>query len=1059
MNSSKAKNDLIEIQAKFELEQAKNRALLCGVDYALWGYNLETGSQEQYKKLKGKWSNTFLDVPDFRNTMRTLGIIHPNDMSVFDAYCDSLERGECNTSFELRMLSDDDGVIWIRYESLQVCNKGGKPWIVVGTTKDITRKKMDDLSFMKRFRTDKLTGLYNQSAAYEVISNKLSMLPKKGNVALIIVDIDNFKAINLEHSAAFGDYIIEAVSQIIKDSGKQNDIIGRIGGDQFIIFSYDFQERADIDRYIERMLSRIRGNVYNRDVYVTASAGIAVLEESMTLAELYRAADLALYDIKHKAKDSYSFFTNEYTGAAFHGKTQIKHNMSSDNSDTDSATPMLNSVLQRVYDFAFDVYSNRSDSADKIQAILGFIGSTFNLHRIFVVQSYHEHDAYIAAEWYNEKSVPLSYEYRENYIANYQRITGYYASNDAFVCNDISTFKYKFLENKNKIGTAKAFVSYGIYDGLRLVGSICFEDCAGPREWTPEEISALMSIKKMVGTYVVNITSQTKVENERYYSRIIQDVNNISSFVINPQTFEVKHIENAAKKTYPKLKLGMKCYEAIVDRDEPCKVCPMLMVSEENPKYTIESYIKKKQKWVSQNATFIKRSNGEQECLMCISDITTFMTSVQSKDKLTGVLTYDGFEVETTKILEETDDEFAIVSFKIFNFRSINDDFGYEIGNDVLKTTAEKLTLSLGKLERIARVSASNFMGLYKYNSRMSWTILNKLDYLFRVVQDEIQKRYPKLTFHYMCGIYPIDRSDYKLSVAIDRANMAMKTLSDGRYLLKNSLVIFDDELNAVIKERKNIERDMYSALRNHEFVIYYQPKVNLITGKIYGAEALVRWVKADGRIISPSVFVPIFEQNEFILEMDLYVYKRVFSQMRKWIDKGIKVPVISINVSRLHLRGDDFPEHLEKIVDAYNIPHNYIEVELTESTFFKNLDHLIGVMNNLRERGFKISVDDFGTGYSTLNLISVLPIDVLKLDGNFFMKNELSDKNRKVIESILSLAKELNLSVVSEGVETKEQVAFLRKHCCDAVQGYYFYKPMDAKSFDHLLEIVDLEE
>jgi EAL domain-containing protein (putative c-di-GMP-specific phosphodiesterase class I) len=280
-----------------------------------------------------------------------------------------------------------------------------------------------------------------------------------------------------------------------------------------------------------------------------------------------------------------------------------------------------------------------------------------------------------------------------------------------------------------------------------------------------------------------------------------------------------------------------------------------------------------------------------------------------------------------------------------------------------------------------------------------------------------------------------------------------MKKITNGRFVNQSEIRTFDDEMNEELSARKEIERNMYSALRNGEFQVFYQPKVELDSEKIYGAEALVRWVKPNGEVIPPSLFVPIFEENEFIVEMDFYVYDVVLRDMRRLMDEGCKLPIISLNASRQHFLGDDFPDKFCRLVNKYKIPHECIELEITEMSMFNNVDHLIGIINNLRrENGFRISVDDFGSGYSSLNLISLLPVDVIKIDGKFFMSNEMTGKNKKVIETILQLASTLDFDTVSEGVETKEQIEFLKRTNCSAVQGYFYYRPMTFEKFKELM-------
>ena len=287
---------------------------------------------------------------------------------------------------------------------------------------------------------------------------------------------------------------------------------------------------------------------------------------------------------------------------------------------------------------------------------------------------------------------------------------------------------------------------------------------------------------------------------------------------------------------------------------------------------------------------------------------------------------------------------------------------------------------------------------------------------------------------------------------AIDRGVSAKKTVSDRAYYNRNHIVFFDGEMSRQIKERRNIEANMMAALENNEFKVYYQPKVSIESGKVVGAEALVRWIRPSGEIISPGKFVPIFEENGFITDMDFAIYRNAISDIAKWLEHDIEVPLVSLNVSRFHLSDDNFCTKLNDLVDSYKVPHKYIELEITESLLTDNIDYLVDMVTKLKEMGFRISIDDFGSGYSSLNLITQLPFDTLKIDGGFFLKNELTDKNKKVISSVVTLAKSLNLETVSEGVETQPQVDFLKELGCDMVQGYFYYKPMPSNAFEELL-------
>ncbi|MDL0334377.1 EAL domain-containing protein, partial [Clostridioides difficile] len=282
----------------------------------------------------------------------------------------------------------------------------------------------------------------------------------------------------------------------------------------------------------------------------------------------------------------------------------------------------------------------------------------------------------------------------------------------------------------------------------------------------------------------------------------------------------------------------------------------------------------------------------------------------------------------------------------------------------------------------------------------------------------------------------------------MDRANTARKTIKGGH---KNSFAFYDKEMHKKILKEKEIENSMVDALNNGEFIVYFQPKYSLSDYQIIGAEALVRWDNPQKGLIPPIEFIPVFERNGFIVNIDFYVFEEVCKKIREWMDEGQKVVPISVNLSRMHFVNSNFIEKFKLIVDKYKIPTRLIELELTETAVLDNIEGLLDTMNNLKEKGFVISMDDFGTGYSSLNLLKELPVDILKLDRAFFTEKDESNNEKIVISNVIKMAKELKMKVISEGVETISQVEFLKQIGCDMVQGYLFSKPMPVKEFEKI--------
>lgn len=284
----------------------------------------------------------------------------------------------------------------------------------------------------------------------------------------------------------------------------------------------------------------------------------------------------------------------------------------------------------------------------------------------------------------------------------------------------------------------------------------------------------------------------------------------------------------------------------------------------------------------------------------------------------------------------------------------------------------------------------------------------------------------------------------------IDRANLALRKIKGSH---DSAFYIYNDTIRNKLIMKREIENDMNAALENHEFKVFIQPKYCLQTRQIIGGEALVRWQHPTKGMISPFDFISIFEKNGFVTKLDMYVLETVCQKQQQWIAEGHKPQPIAINQSKLHFFNPNFIEELKNILSNYQIHPSLIELEFTESAVFDNIDTLLEVMEQLRKLGLKLSIDDFGTGYSSLNMLKDIEVDTLKLDRGFLMDTENEKRKKIIIQAIIDMAKTLSMTVVAEGIETKEQEDLLRDMGCDTGQGYFFAKPMPIEEFYKLLQ------
>ena len=391
---------------------------------------------------------------------------------------------------------------------------------------------------------------------------------------------------------------------------------------------------------------------------------------------------------------------------------------------------------------------------------------------------------------------------------------------------------------------------------------------------------------------------------------------------------------------------------------------------------------------------------------------------------------------------EKSKENQYLLVLDINKFKMINKAYGYKTGDTILNGIGEELEKTLGKQSLICRYSNDYFAVLFEYAEDIR-KIVNTL--VKNIENLKIDSNVYNLSVN--MGIYKLTDADTNISVAMDKAIIA-HSASKGDVFDK--FHIYDEKMEKELEKESKIEQEMYQALMNKEFKVYYQPKVYVQDEKLYGAEALVRW-EHNGKMVPPSEFIPLFEKNKFILKLDVYVFEQVCSDMKKWKEKYGKEPVISVNVSREHFLDEHFLEKYMLIATKNGINTNKIDLEITESATVEAGIDIIEIMNKMKKLEFLISIDDFGTGYSSLSTLQDMPADILKIDKSFVDRIGKNEKN--MIDYILTMAKELKLTTIAEGVETKEQRDYLLEKGCDIIQGYYYAKPMPEEEFEVYME------
>lgn len=412
-------------------------------------------------------------------------------------------------------------------------------------------------------------------------------------------------------------------------------------------------------------------------------------------------------------------------------------------------------------------------------------------------------------------------------------------------------------------------------------------------------------------------------------------------------------------------------------------------------------------------------------------------------DQLTGLYSKEFFYQHVRHELDQNPDkEYDIICSDIDNFKLINERMGVEKGDEVLRYIADAFRDALGENGLCARIGADTFVILLEHGRACYGDFLRKR---IRCLEEHAPVQNMVIRF----GIYMNVKRSIPVSGMCDRAMLALNHI---KHQYGESYSMYDDSLRLKLLKENQMLDSMESSLKKKHFRVYYQPKHDIQTGQITGAEALVRWFHPEFGFMSPGEFIPLFEQNGFITKLDFYVWEEVCAQIRRWIDQGLQVKPVSVNVSRVDLRSEELVLKLQELVDRYQIAHELIHLEVTETAYADNPQQIIDSVKELRSRGFLIEMDDFGSGYSSLNMLSELSVDVLKLDMRFIQKKTLPNE-MSILGFIIGMSRLLELDTVAEGVETEEQVEKLRKMGCQYVQGYYYAKPMPAGDFEFYMK------
>ena len=1036
---AEAEKQIKSLKLAVRAENLKVRIASEYTNFGLWEYDIADDISYQYKKLDGIYETNLDPIVHFRDTILGWGIIYSDDIPVFNKMCDAMRRGDKEIRYDVRVINDYCDIVWFRYEGKTIYDDNGCPVRIVGRTLDVTEEK-GGIGASSDERRDQLTGALAPESFAEIVQQRIQEKSFK-NSALMILGIDDYEKM-CEEGNCDAEVLQRALAKVLESQSavEQGSLLCRVD-DGVFAFYVRFSDLPNLNAVASRLIFKFYDQHYtdNNGEHITISAGVSVFKNAKSYEIAYKEAMTAYESAIAKGGNGFLMYSASMA--------LEKRNSYSDFNAALNASGAVGA--EDIYQLINTALVNEDAGADAIARALREAGRYSSAGYVYFCR-FGENGAKddIFMPWSSGGNLeydpslpafrPMYDSERTAQLLSAKGTDVIYATNEK---GDTTDYGFEFVNGAVKAALCPVFAD------KRVVGYFVFVNDS-MTVWQAADNTIFRMLGDTLNSMFTGYYNRLKYDAKMNFADAVIGNLGLEGFTIIPDTFVVDYVGDNASYNYG-LKKGDVCYKKIRGFDEPCADCPVHQLNAGQLTASCAYYRENDSRWINIAASSIEASDGDR-IAVSTTDITNCISNIQTRDTLTGVMGFDHFAVDAMRMVAQDPEGCFVTVVNIANFRHLNERNGYEFGNSVLIAVADVLAASIKEGELICRSEGARFVALHRgvsidyYHTRLKQMLAS--------AQRQVSEKCG-IQIYLVAGVYELGVEHLGMMASLDRAIIAQKTVKDRAYYTENMIAVYDKALSDEIQARQYVEAHMVEALENNEFKAFYQPKVNTETGEIEGAEVLARWIRPDGEMISPARFVPVFEQNGFIADMDFAIYRNAIADIRRWMRDGIDVPIISLNVSRHHMRDESFPEKICALVDNLGVPREKIELEITESMLTEDMNKLIDAMKTLKDAGFRISVDDFGSGYSSLNLITVLPFHTLKIDGGFFLRNELTEKNKKVITSIVELAKSLNYQTVSEGVETDEQVEFLREIGCDMIQGYYYYKPMPVKDFEELVK------
>lgn len=960
-------------------------------------------------------------------------------------------------STEFKLNTKNGGFQWYFSACSTIYDEDGNPLRVVGLLRNIHNQKIEQQKLLTRAETDLMTGLFNKATTESKIQSSLRQLNGNSYDVMMLVDIDDFKKINDTYGHLKGDEVIVNIADALQEYKGEYGIAGRLGGDEFCLFLTNVLDTQLACEKATLIANKLRDIYPGGDggVKVTLSIGIASTNQQIPYSVLLGNADTALYQAKLNGKNGYSCYENDMERGNY-----------VNNREKPEQSTATDQLIDKLLTTLFASVNNYS----AIEQSLNMIGNEFDIDKICIWEyGFHKNFVDCTHQWCRE-GIKNDRSLRQHTPATVFEELAAMGTEGITYSSDTSLIKLNASSMQPSAEGIKRLMQGEIMVAGKRTGYISFYSMNDSTSWNTNTLSAFKLIFRLLSEAIINKQTTRSLSSLRDDTIKAFDMVQNPMIVVDRDSYDVMYFNECSREYYPNISLNSKCYTTMYQESSPCKDCPLHKINEAG---STAKFIKRNKvlnenldiymtpiKWNTGSNSFLissaahKQTKAErlkQELEQNIT-IEKKVEEASYRDIVTGYSNFEKFKVDAQDILtEHPDTDYVMFYFNIKNFKYINETYGHSVGDQTLRAVADVLSKYVQEGETFARVISDTFIMLVR--AKNNGGFMDVFNNIKNEVHDACLAVQDRFIVDFMTGILIIDETmhQYSINRLIDRAIMAGKSInvSSGA-----TYAFYDDEYHKKVLNEAQIENSIHGALENKEFCAYVQPKYDIGGNELIGGELLVRWMSPSKGFLEPAAFIPSFEKNGFIYHIDCFMLEEACKSIRKYLDSDICVLPFSVNLSRVTLTHPDFVSRVQEIVERYYIPHHYIEFEITESIFTENYTQMIDVLKCLKNMDFIINMDDFGTGYSSLTLLRDLPVDVIKLDHDFLSRSASNDKNTvAILRSIIEMAHALDIKIVSEGVETVEQLNMLKSINCEIGQGFLFAKPMPIEDYDKMVE------